>query len=206
MGTRTLIASIAIVVGLVLVGTGALLPNTINTYWPAVALEIGATLFLIPIVLAIERKLSNRLDEIRTSLNKESQATMGADSIGLDADWDNVILALERVWLRALRTEVYVKLNAVDAWLGFATFKQYQQGIEFTPVHIYYRDPTQKERPKLDSTVPWQSGMTGRQLMERVANTLQADGRFPGRDKFDPKKALDELRNQVATIVYGRDR
>jgi hypothetical protein len=112
--------------------------------------------------------------------NDDSRVIKAANFIRLDALWEDVYPALERVWLRAHETQLYVRLTDADAWLGFATMKQYQSGADFTPVYIYFTDPNIEERPRLDAVIAWSSGTTARQLMEKVGNELQRCGRFPG--------------------------
>lgn len=139
-----------------------------------------------------------------SGINEDSRVTEAAKFIRLDALWEDVHPAFERVWLRAHESQLYVKLTNVNVWLGFGTMKQYQSGADFTPVHIYFTDPNLEGRPRLDAFVSWNSGTTARQLMERVGNELQRCGRFPGRELFQPNAAVEQLREQVTRIVEGQ--
>ena len=201
--SRKLIVITAVVGGLSLICVGPLLPQIGGGYLSDVALQIGSTFLLIPIAVWVETKLSRGLEEIRTSLNEESRAIKAAKSIELASRWEDVVPAFERVWSRAYQSALYVKLLNVDAWLGFGTMKQYQLGVDFTPVYIYFADPTLDDK-KLDTVVQWSSGITGRQLMEKVASELRRHNRFPGRELFQPGAALEQLREQMIKIVEGQ--
>jgi hypothetical protein len=195
----------SIAIGLALIIVGFFLPQVAAGYLAAVALQIGSTFFLIPLAVWIEGKLTSGLEEIRLSLNEESRASKAAGSIGLDSRWEDVVPAFDRVRLRAYTTVLYVKLLNVDVWLGFGMWQQFMLGEDFTPVHIYFTDPNLEDRPRSDSSVQWNSGITGRQLMEKVAGELQQNNRFPGRELFQPAAAFEQLREQVTRIVEGQD-
>jgi hypothetical protein len=60
------------------------------------------------------------------------------------------------------------------------------------------------ERQKADTVVNWDSKITGRELMQRVADELRRHGRFPGRDLFKPGAALEQLREQVTRMILGQ--
>lgn len=127
-----------------------------------------------------------------------------AASIGLDALGEDVVAAFNRVRKRAYKTTLYVKLDNANSWLGFGMDSIYMLGVDYTPVYIYFADPIVNNDVRFDTVVQWNSKITGRELMERVADELRRHRRFPGHDLFQPGTALEQLREQVTQIILGQ--
>lgn len=200
----------------VLIGLGAVLGgNFAPGYASGVLLEVGAALFLLPAVVWTEQRLSARIEETRASLAdvadqfrsilaQESDATERAiAAMTLEARWEDVWPTLAKINLLTYQTQVVVPMPTAELWLGFSTSPLQILGEFFTPVHLYYSDPTDSDRPHIDTTVRWSSETTFMEFMARVATVLRRDGRFPGVDRFRPEEPVLALQEEVAVLLRG---
>lgn len=188
-----LIASLALLVG------GAYVPGNWGEYVPAVMLQVGSALLLVPPIMWMERQLSRRVDRLERNLTRAERDASAIGQIRLDAEWQEAFPAIRRAGLMHSMSAIVVKPVDVELWIGFSTFDDATSGADGSMVWFQFTDPALSEKSALDGAVQWTEGMTAVTMLKSL--TVLIRRHKAGAIDFDHKEVIDKLRERITELV-----
>ncbi len=194
--TRIIIVIAATLVGLGLVILGWLTPPIWGTYLPAVELQIGSALLLVPAIVWLERQFAIRVESLRSSLLGDVRAVEAAENIQLDSTWEDVFPAFHRFRLTVHKTVLVVPATGSNIWIGFWLFDGFQSGVNCSYVSLYLTDPG-PDTSDLGAYVAWVEGTPLSRVLDQAAAAARGGSLSSQAVQFDRASVADGLRRAL---------
>ncbi len=98
------------------------------------------------------------------------------------------------------RSTADIRLGLQTVWLGFATMRQYNPmaGHLFSPIYIYFHDPSTSSASSFDAVYEWPTGVTLSAALDSVFDIAHRSADRPSDLTLDKKQILAELRAATA--------
>jgi hypothetical protein len=166
----------------------------------SIALEVGAALLLVPVLFWGERQLEARIESVREQVREDVRGLRKPRGpIRLTDPWEDAHAYLERYWHLRNETTVDIRLGSQEAWLCFATMRQFnpQRQQLFAPIYIYFHDPASTTSSTFEALYEWASGVTLGSALSAAYDTARRHNACPAGLTIDRDQVVADLRQAV---------